>query len=115
MVFGITENLLHYSYAKTTEKEVFNGEKVSKIIFGKKGRTNAWWENFSNNKVPESDWKYNICMSGKSFYALCTKLRPCLQKKQTRLRSPNLVEDQVASFLCYISDEGRHRRTTNAF
>ena len=30
--------MLHYSYAKTTEKEVFNGEKVSKIIFGKKGK-----------------------------------------------------------------------------
>ena len=68
-------------------------------------RANAWWKNFSNNKVPESVWKDNFCMSGKSFYKLCTKLLPYFQKKQTRLGSPKSVEVQVASFLYHISDE----------
>ena len=37
----------------------------------KKGRTDAWWENFITNKVPESEWKDNFRMSQKSFYELC--------------------------------------------
>ena len=36
----------------------------------KNGRTNAWWENFITNKVPESEWKDNFRMSRKCFYEL---------------------------------------------
>ena len=40
----------------------------------KKGKTNAWWENFiANNKVPKSEWKDNFRMSRKSFYELCVE------------------------------------------
>ena len=37
----------------------------------KNGRTNAWWENFITNKVPESEWKDNFRMLLKCFYKLC--------------------------------------------
>ena len=37
----------------------------------KKGRTNAWWENFITNKATESEWKDNFRMSRKSFYVSC--------------------------------------------
>ena len=60
-------------------------------------------ENFSNSKVPESDWKGNFCVSRKSIYELCTKLQPYLQKKQNHLRSPMSVEVQVGY---YITVEG---------
>ena len=36
----------------------------------KKGNIKAWWENFSNINVPESDWKVDFCESRKSFYKL---------------------------------------------
>ena len=42
-------------------------------------------------------------------------LRPFLEKKRTRLRTPISVAAQVGSFLYYISDEGRYRKTANAF
>ena len=65
-------------------------------MLGKKSKTYAWWENFTNDKFPESDWKESFCVSRKSMYELCTKLHRYLQKKQNRLRSPMSVEVQVA-------------------
>ena len=60
-------------------------------------------ENFSNSKVPESDWKGDFRVSRKSIYELCAKLHPYLQKKQNRLRSPMSVEIEV---VYYITVEG---------
>ena len=79
----------------------------------KKGRTNEWWENFITNKVPKSEWKDNFRMSGKPFYELCYMSRQYLEKKRTRLRTPISVEAQVASLLCYISNDDR--KTENPF
>ena len=42
-------------------------------------------------------------------------LRPYLEKKRTRLRTPISVKAQLGSFLYYISDKGRYRKTANAF
>ena len=67
-------------------------------------------ENFSNSKVPESDWKGDFRVSRKSIYELYTKLHLYLQKKQSRLRSPMSVEVQVA----YYCQRPR-TKTTNAF
>ena len=55
----------------------------------KKGRTNPWGENFITNKVPESEWKDNFRMSRKTFCELCDMLRSYLEKKRTRLTTPN--------------------------
>ena len=54
-------------------------------------------------------------MSRKSFYGLCHMLRPYLEKKRTRLRTPISVKAQLGSFLYYISDKGCYRKTENAF
>ena len=54
-------------------------------------------------------------MLRKSFYSLCDMLRPYLEKNRTRLRTPIFVEVEVSSFLYYINDEGRYRKTVNAF
>ena len=53
----------------------------------KKGRTNAWWENFITNKVPESEWTDHFRMSQKSFYEFCDMLRPYLYLKKNLLIS----------------------------
>ena len=85
-----------------------------KSCWEKKGRTNAWWENFITNKVPQSEWKDDFRMSRKRFYELCDMLRPYLEKKRTRLRTPISFEAQISSFLCYISDEVHYRKIANA-
>ena len=68
-------------------------------------------ENFSNSKVPESDWKGDFRVSRKSIYELYTKLHLYLQKKwRMSIRSPMSVEVQVV----YYCRRPR-TKTTNAF
>ena len=54
-------------------------------------------------------------MSRDTFLILCEELRPFIEKQATNMRLPVDVERQVASSLYYLSDEGRIRKTTNAF
>ena len=54
-------------------------------------------------------------MLWKCFYELCDMLRPYLEKKRIRLKTPISIEVQVGSFLYHISDEGRYGKTANAF
>ena len=42
-------------------------------------------------------------------------IRPYLEKKGTQLRTPVSAEVQIGSFLYFVSDEGRYRKTANAF
>ena len=41
-------------------------------------------------------------MSRKSFYVLCDMLRPYLEKKRTRLRTPMSLQAQVGSFFIIL-------------
>ena len=61
-------------------------------MLNRTGKTDASWENFSNNKVSEFNWNGNFRVSRKSFFELCTKLHPHLHNKQNRLRNPMPVE-----------------------
>lgn len=79
------------------------------------GRTTAWWDNFVGGVVIEEEWKENFRMSKGSFYKLCDELRVHIEKQVTVMRSPVCVEKQVAITLYYLSDEGRLRKTANAF
>ena len=81
----------------------------------KPGRTNAWWEKFLNNKVADTEWVENFHMSRSSFFDLVTIQRPYLQKQQTKMRNPITVKCQVSIFLYYFCDEGRYRKSANAF
>ena len=84
-------------------------------MFGKIGKIDAQWENFSYSKVQESHWKGDFRHPTKKFYKLCTKLQPYFQKKQNCLSNPISIKIQVTSFLYYINVEGRHTETTNIF
>ena len=64
--------------------------------------------------VPE-EWKENFRMCKENFMKLCDELRPHVQRLATNMRSPVEVERQVALTLYYLSDEGRLRKTANAF
>ena len=42
-------------------------------------------------------------------------LRPYLEKKRSRLRTPISADVHIKSFFDYISNKGRYRKTANAF
>ena len=79
------------------------------------GRTSIWWQNFVHNVVLAEEWKENFRMSQESFLQLSSLLRPFIERKVTSARAPVDVETQVAVTLYYLSDEGRMRKTANAF
>ncbi|XP_057290872.1 uncharacterized protein LOC130613562 [Hydractinia symbiolongicarpus] len=81
----------------------------------KPGRTSIWWKNFLFNKVVNNDWKECFRMSKTNFSKLCNLLRPFIFKQTTVMRAAISVETQVALTLYYLSDEGRMRKTANAF
>ena len=79
------------------------------------GRTSLWWDNLRGGVAVDEEWKENFRMSKSSFFKLCDELRPHLEKKATIMWSPIDVEKQVGITLYYLSDEGRLRKTANAF
>lgn len=63
----------------------------------------------------DEEWKENFRMSKRSFFKLRDELLPYTKKKTTIMRSPIDVEKQLGITLYYLSDEGRLRKTANAF
>jgi hypothetical protein len=54
-------------------------------------------------------------MQKHNFEQLCAELKPFVEKRTTNMRSPISVECQIAATLYYLADEGRLRKTANAF
>ncbi|CAH3030002.1 unnamed protein product, partial [Porites evermanni] len=79
------------------------------------GRTSAWWDNFINGTMFEEEWRENFRMSKTSLLKLAEELRPYIEGKETIMRSPVDVVKQVSLTLYYLTDEGRLRKTANAF
>ena len=79
------------------------------------GRATAWWDNFRAEIVIAEEWKENFRMSRDSLYRLADELQSHIQGKATIMWLPVDVETQVACTLYYLSDEGRLRKTANAF
>ena len=63
----------------------------------------------------EEERRENFRMSKTSLLKLAEELRPYIEGKETIMRSPVDVVKQVALTLYYLSDEGRLRKTANAF
>ena len=81
----------------------------------KPGRTPKWWENFQNDVVDADEWRVNFRMSRRSLFSLAELLRPHIERETTKMRSPVDVLTKVACTLYYFSDQGRMRKTANAF
>lgn len=64
--------------------------------------------------LPE-EWRENFRMSRSSLLALSELLRPHIEGKSTVMRSPVDVVKKVACTLYCLADEGRLRKTANAF
>ena len=89
--------------------------KAKRRFWIRPGRTRVWWDNFLNGVMLVEEWKENFRMDKDNFYKLCGELRPFIERKVTNMRLPVSVETQVALTLYYLSDEGRLRKTANAF
>ena len=79
------------------------------------GRTSSWWDNFVNGVVVDEEWRENFRMSKTSLVTLSEELRPYIQRQTTAMRAPIETIKRVALTLYYLSDEGRLRKTANAF
>ena len=92
-----------------------NKVKSQRKYWFRPGRSNEWWNGFVKDEVLPDAWKDNFKTSKESFYILCDKLRPYIMKNATQMRKPIDVEKQVAVTLYYLADQGRMRKTANAF
>ena len=106
--------LLVFTSSNTRVKRLRKKSKWRRFWI-KPGRTSAWWDNFISGEVLLSEWKDNFRMSKRSLYKLSEELRPYIQGKSTIMREPVDVIKQVACTLYYLCDEGRYRKTANAF
>ncbi|KAM3877026.1 uncharacterized protein ACN63O_012576 [Diretmus argenteus] len=79
------------------------------------GRTSSWWDNFVNDVVLDAEWRENFRMSRSSVVALSEELRPHIEAETTNMRTSIDPLKRVALSLYYLSDEGRLRKTANAF
>ncbi|KAK0146967.1 putative nuclease HARBI1 [Merluccius polli] len=79
------------------------------------GCIQGWWDNFVNGVVVDEEWRENFRMSKTSLVALSEELRPYIQRQTTAMRAPIETIKRVALTLYYLSDEGRLRKTANAF
>ena len=81
--------------------------KSQKKYWTRPGRSNEWWNGFVKDEVLPDEWKDHFRTSKESFYILCDELRPYTMKNTTQMRQPIDVY--------YLVDEGRMRKTANAF
>ena len=69
-------------------------KKLQRSCWVKKDKTEAWSENFSNSKVPESDWKGDFRVSMKSFYkSLMYRVAPIFADETELFVKPNVRQD----------------------
>ena len=93
----------------------FRRPRLRRRFWMRPGRTRAWWDKFVTNTVVPEEWRENFRMSRESFYTLCDKLDVHIVRQSTRMRNAVEVDRQVAATLYYLADEGRMRKTANAF
>lgn len=108
-------NLLLADGVKGVQKIWRKRKSKARQFWIRPGRTNSWWLAFQQNKVIPSEWCENFRMSKDSFNILCSELQDFIKKRNTRWRKSVSVKEQVALTLYYLSDEGRLRKTANAF
>ncbi|CAL9706527.1 unnamed protein product [Knipowitschia caucasica] len=126
MLFSLVQHNLHiirrlYRRRKSIEylREILQPlptrRTIIRSIWLRPGRTSRWWDNFENGLVDAQAWKENFRMSRKSVVALSEELRLYIEGRWTNMRAPVGVLKKVACTLYYLGDEGRLRKTANAF
>ena len=87
-----------------------------KSIWVKPGRTDRWWQNLSNDKLVEEEWKKNLRISKANFLKLVNLIKPYAKERSSRVRQDVIsLEKRVAIALYYPEDQGSMEITSNTF
>ncbi|XP_038163564.1 putative nuclease HARBI1 [Cyprinodon tularosa] len=98
-----------------TEPRKWTRRATRRRFWVRPGRTSSWWDNFVNGVVLDDEWKANFRMSRQSVAMLTDEIRPYIECQEMNMRAPMEPLKKVAMTLYYLSDEGRLRKTANAF
>ena len=97
-------------------KRKWTARRRIRSCWKKPGRTEQWWQNLWEERLPEEEWHANLRMGRSDFMKLVEELRPHIQPD---LSSPNYTalsaEKKVAVTLYYLKDTGSIRMTANLF
>ncbi|XP_071490668.1 uncharacterized protein [Diadema antillarum] len=78
-------------------------------------KSDHWWRVVVCQTFTEDDWMANFRMSKQTFNYLCQKLRPSIQKMDTRLRSAIGVEQRVAITVWRLATNVEYRTIGQLF
>lgn len=80
------------------------------------GRTDAWWNNLYEGRLPEDEWKKNFRMTRELFMSLADEMRFFLAPKRSPRGADVIsVEKQLGMTLYYLKDQGSLVMTANTF
>ena len=80
------------------------------------GRTDHWWDNVLEGKMPEEQWIKNFRMTREEFFKLVHELRPYISPDKSLPNYRALtVEKKLAVALYYLKDTGSLAMTANTF
>ena len=80
------------------------------------GRTDQWWKNMVDNKLPTEEWKKNFRMSHMQFVELLQHLEPFISPNYTSPNNRTIpANKRLAIVLYYLKDSGSLKMTANAF
>lgn len=88
---------------------------IRKTHWVRPGRTSSKWDNFVDRRVVDSEWRESFHMSKDSVIALSEELRPHIDGQTMNMQQTIDVLKKIAITLYYLCDEGRLRKTANAF
>ena len=72
-------------------------------------RSSQWWKYVVLRTFSPNDWVENFRVSKETFVYLCGKLRPYIERQDTRLRKAICVEHRVAITLWCLATCGEYR------
>ena len=78
-------------------------------------RSVVWWERVVLGTFTDRDWIENFRVSKKTFYMLCDKLKPSIQRSNAQLRKSICVEQRVAITLWCLATCSEYRTIGHLF
>ena len=78
-------------------------------------RSHTWWDTIVNGTFEEKDWVENFRMRKETFVYLCSQLRPSIERKKTKMRTPISVEKRVAITLWRLATNAGYRTIGHLF
>ena len=78
-------------------------------------RSSHWWEEVILGSFTEHDWMENFTMTREMFIYLCDKLKPEIEKRNTRMRRCVSTERRVTITLWVLATPSEYRSVAHLF